>query len=178
MGVDGDGDTSLIQAGVSSSYTNSGALIQPWTEVIVGSQNTLVDLPAATFTASAGDSITVTIAEGDPVTNSWTIAMTDHTTGQTYQTTVTYDGSGATAEWVIESPTDLTTGHIDNIAPFFNTIDFTQMSASQPATGLQYMSFAPGFVNGGALNSLLDSSGFAVGDQEQVPAPLAIGTDG
>jgi len=50
----------------------------------------------------AGDSVTVSISEESP--DQWSIAFTNNTTGQTYQSTEQYSSSHSSAEWVEEAP--------------------------------------------------------------------------
>jgi hypothetical protein len=175
VGIDGADNNTLLQAGVDADDTNDGTgTYYAWTEE-VPQQTTSQHV--GNFAVSPGDSITVDIAETDHVTSTWMLAITDNTTGQTYSTSEVYTGAGETAEWIAEATTG-PSGHLDPMAIWNGAIDFTNLSASRPATELDYMTLSPGFVSGGAMNSLLDSSGFAVTDDEQVPAPLTISGQG
>ena len=49
-----------------------------------------------------GDLVSVSISEQS--TGNWQITMTDQTTGQRYQTTVQYNSSHSSAEWIEEAP--------------------------------------------------------------------------
>jgi hypothetical protein len=49
-----------------------------------------------------GDYITASIAQQSA--NQWTISLSDITTGQNYQTNVTYASSLSSAEWIVEMP--------------------------------------------------------------------------
>src|SRR5262249_11420624 len=74
---------------------------------------------------SAGDSVTASLLEES--SGVWQVVFTDNTTGKTYQTSLNYDSSKSSVEWIEESPS--TTGGalipLDN----FGTINFTAASA-------------------------------------------------
>ena len=165
VGIDGDGNDYLIQAGTDATTDGRGYFA--WTEIIAPGSN--VETTVSGFTVNPGDSITVTITETDPATDQWTISLSDNTSDEHYSTTVTYAGPGGTAEWIVETPNS--DGHVESAAPFGNTLSFTQLGASQPATGLQYMTFAPDFTYADVMNSFLTPNGFAVTDNGTIPNP-------
>jgi len=55
--------------------------------------------------------------------NEWTIDIDNLSTGQTYSTTVSYDSSESSAEWIEEDPSDSS----GNLIPFdnFGTVPFS-----------------------------------------------------
>jgi len=167
VGIDGttSDDDYLIQAGTDAATDGTG--YSAWTEIITPDSNT--EATVSGFPVVPGDSITVAIAETDPATNQWTISITDNTSDEHYSTTVTYAGPGDSAEWIVETPSG--DGHVESAAPFGNTLNFTSLGASQPATGVQYMTFAPDFTYAQAMNSLLTPNGFAVVNSESIPTP-------
>jgi hypothetical protein len=172
VGIDGADNGTLLQAGISADDTGSGTPDYSVFTEMVPEQETEQEVPD--FSVAPGDSITVTIAQTDPATQTWTLSIVDDTTGQTYSTSEGYAGAGETAEWIAEAPAG-TNGHTDPMAFWTGAIDFTDLSTSQPSTGLDYMTLSPSFVEGGAMNSLWNSGGFAITDDEQVPPPLAVG---
>ncbi len=54
---------------------------------------------------SAGDQMQASIQLQNGTANQWVINVTDTTTSRTFQTTVTYNSSQLTAEWIMERPT-------------------------------------------------------------------------
>lgn len=96
-------DSTLIQAGTEQdvNYDLLGGTTTnyfAWYELIPNSQ-TQVALPVA-----PGDQIHLDIHENRVGSENWTIAIDDLTSGKTYSTTVDYQSSYATAEWIEESP--------------------------------------------------------------------------
>jgi Peptidase A4 family len=112
VGIDGGtaiDDNNLIQAGVMETpYDAFGDCnapsyyyVQPWWEILPA---TATDIDS--FTAQAGDSISVSIWQDSPGSDYWTISVVDNTNGGSFQTTQYYTGPQATAEWITESMTD------------------------------------------------------------------------
>ena len=90
----------LIQAGTFDDVSPTGVVtVYAFYELLPAAATFIT-----TMTVSPGDHITATVSEA--VTNNWTIAVTDITTGQTYHTTVSYTSSYSSAEWIEEDPTD------------------------------------------------------------------------
>lgn len=87
MGIDGATNSSLIQAGVTEEYdaATKSVLTGAWWEI----------LPAAStpipLTVTPGDECMVTIYQVSGTT--WSITLTDTTTGQTYSTEKSYSDS-------------------------------------------------------------------------------------
>lgn len=100
VGIGGVSSRDLIQAGTQETSNGSGAVqYQAWVETLPqASQN-------VPFTVSPGDSVTVTITETDPSTQTWSIEFKNNTTGKTYQTSTQYSSSNSSAEWIQEAPT-------------------------------------------------------------------------
>lgn len=100
VGIDGADNSDLIQAGVGEQYSPSTdtVQIQAWWEILPNPET-----PINTISVVPGDSITVAITHGSGT--QWSITLTDNTTGRSFSTQPTYDGPGASAEWVVEAPT-------------------------------------------------------------------------
>ncbi len=157
VGIDGVGtDAPLIQAGVGQTYdpiTNL-ATTSAWWEILPA-PTTLIP----SMTVSPGDSVTVTI--GQLAGTLWAIGLTDNTTGQTYTTDQTYSGPQATAEWIVEAPTNATTQVQDTLAAFSPLVTFSDLRMTGPETTLE----ADTMVQSGmtvAVPSALTTSGFTV----------------
>lgn len=93
VGVDGDGNSDLIQVGTSQDTTDG---YFAWWEI----------LPAASVPIGyvyPGDQIAALIQEEDP--GVWGIAIDDVTQDSDFAVTVSYNGPDASAEWIEEAPT-------------------------------------------------------------------------
>ncbi len=98
VGIDGFKNSNLIQTGTESDYSNGAARYGVWWEILPA---------AATFITSMtihpGDHMSASIKKGSGST--WTISITDNTTGQSFSTQKSYSGPGTSAEWILEAPT-------------------------------------------------------------------------
>src|SRR5207244_13410104 len=59
-----------------------------------------------------GDTINVNIREVVKNTNAWVIVIQNWTTGASFQRTVPYTSTHATAEWIVETPLSFGTGGV------------------------------------------------------------------
>lgn len=157
VGIDGYGDTSLIQAGIAEAPdpSNSNAFyLYPWWEILPNGPTVIT-----TVTMSVGDSVTVTITQMSGTT--WQISLVDDTNGQSFSTEQTYSGPAQSAEWIVEAPYDTTTNEVDALASFSPAVDFTNDSATGPVAS----NFLSAMVQNGQLvgsPSAVDANGFAV----------------
>lgn len=86
------------------------------------------------MTVSPGDEVSVAITHLSAT--SWEIDLNDGTNGQHYSQDVSYDGPGASAEWVVEAPTDGGTNQQLALAPYTAAVDFTGLSATGSSTAM------------------------------------------
>lgn len=100
VGVDGNADNTLIQAGIDEEYNPKlgHVVITPWWEILPAPET-----PISSMTVSVGDSITAAVQQQSGSTT-WTITVTDNTTGQTFATAQYYVGAQTSAEWIVEAP--------------------------------------------------------------------------
>jgi hypothetical protein len=100
VGVDGNSDNTLIQAGIDEEYNPKlgHAVITPWWEILPAPET-----PIPSMAVAVGDSITVAIQQ-QPDPAMWQITVTDNTTSQTFATTQPYQGQQTSAEWIVEAP--------------------------------------------------------------------------
>ncbi len=121
VGIGGTSSRDLIQAGTQEMTDGQGRVsYSAWTEL----------LPAASenvpLTISPGDSVTVTISEQSA--GQWLIDIKNNTTGKDYSTTVRYNSSYSSAEWVVEAPSaGRSLLPLDN----FGSIQFTDATATK-----------------------------------------------
>ena len=96
VGIGGVDTTDLIQAGTEATVQGGRVSYAAWLETLPQAQQTLpLDI-------AAGDQMNVAITQQPD--GSWQMVMKNTTTGQTYQTKVTYASSRSSAEWIEESP--------------------------------------------------------------------------
>lgn len=98
VGIGGLSSQDLIQAGTQDVIQNGVPTYQAWYEMLPGSS---VRVP---LTVHSGDAVTVSLTEQSG--NEWQIFFSDTTTGQQYQTLVSYASSLSSAEWIEEMPSD------------------------------------------------------------------------
>jgi hypothetical protein len=100
------GDTTLIQTGTEQDVSKSGAKSYlAWYELIP-----LPEIQITTMTVHGGDTMHADVAEVVPGSNLWSITIKDVTTGQSFSIQTPYSSSHATAEWIEERPTLISTG--------------------------------------------------------------------
>ena len=120
LGIDGFNNNSLIQIGTEQNATSSGGGYYAWWEVLPSAESSITQVPI-----SAGDQINARIAKN--ATDSWTISLTDTTTGASFQTTQSYTGTGTSAEWIMEAPN---LGSQGSDLAHFSTFDVSSMEAN------------------------------------------------
>jgi hypothetical protein len=123
VGIGGVSSHDLIQAGTQDVAAGGGqAQFQTWIEMLPAASR---QVPLA---VEPGDSVTVSINEQGAGTGVWQISMKNNTSGQTYQTSVTYASSESSAEWIEEAPSGSS-----GVLPLdqFNSVSFSAASATQ-----------------------------------------------
>jgi hypothetical protein len=97
-------DNTLIQAGTEQDVSRSGhATYDAWWEIIPEPE-TMISLPV-----TAGDKVKVTVAE-TATPGDWSISIQNLTTGKSFSTTTPYSSSMDTAEWIEETPLEISSG--------------------------------------------------------------------
>jgi peptidase A4-like protein len=125
VGIGGVSSNDLIQSGTQNIVDPSGQVsTTAFYELLPDSSISITSV-----SVKPGDSVTVTISE--QASNQWLINFNDNTTNQNYQTTVTYDSSTSSAEWIEEAPSNgVSVLPLDN----FGTIQFSNGSTTQNGT--------------------------------------------
>ena len=113
------------------------------------------------LTVSAGDSVTVTIAQ--QTGTDWLISMKNNTTGGTYNVTVQYTSSSSSAEWVQEAPS-IGRGLVS--LDQFGAVKFTGASAVRDGKAMSLSAL------GAKAITMINGQGQALAQ------PSTIGTDG
>jgi hypothetical protein len=158
VGIGGVESHDLIQAGTQALINGSGApAYQAWYEIL---PNTTQQVP---LTVSAGDSMSVSIAETATGSGEWNVSIRDNTTGQSYSTSLAYNSSQSSAEWIEEMPSDGSSFvPIDN----FGTVSFSGATAVENGDSVSMTSA------GATELTMVNGAG------QTLASPSAIGADG
>lgn len=154
LGVDGVNNTSLIQAGTAQDTANGTTTYDDWYEILPANE-------ALVASVSPGDHIQASITEDSPGT--WTIAITDSTSGQGFSQAFAYSGPGTSAEWIEEAPA--VDGQQSALANFgtaqFSGMAFSSSNPSPVADSTVNMVGGSGNASSGAIagNSFTISDG-------------------
>jgi hypothetical protein len=123
VGIGGVDTTDLIQAGTQDATSGGNQVrFEAWIEMLPQRSQ---QVPLA---VAPGDSVSVALDEQGAGTGTWQITITNNSSGQTFQTTVTYTSSESSAEWIEEAPSGA-----GGILPLdnFNSVSITRASATQ-----------------------------------------------
>jgi Peptidase A4 family len=116
IGVDGVNNASLIQAGTAQDTANGTVSYNDWYEILPANETLITSV-------APGDHIQASISEDSPGT--WTIAITDVTSGQSLSQAFAYNGPSTSAEWIEEAPK---VSGIQSVLANFGTTQFTGMA--------------------------------------------------
>jgi hypothetical protein len=145
VGIDGFNNSNLIQTGTEADYYNGAAHYGAWWEILPAAETVIPSI-----TVHPGDHMTASIVKGSG--SSWTITITDATTGVSFSTVKTYTGPGTSAEWIEEAPS--VGGRVAPLAHY-----------SSPDT------FDPGTANGANPGLTAADSGVMIQKRVQVSTP-------
>lgn len=117
IGIGGVSSSDLIQVGTENTVSPSGTVSTgAFYEMLPAVAQNISGL-----TVNPGDSITASITESS--SNQWSITITDNTDKETFTTSVSYNSSNSSAEWIEEDPSYSTGG----LVPLddFHTVSFS-----------------------------------------------------
>ena len=117
IGIGGQSDKTLIQAGTEHDSVNGGEFYSAWYELLPDQAVRIADMRI-----SPGDVITTSISLVNSDTNKWAIQIYDVTNGQGFYQNFVYNSSRSSAEWIVERPT--VNNQISTLANF-GSITFT-----------------------------------------------------
>lgn len=126
IGIDGFNNSNLIQTGIEADYYSGAAHYGAWWEILPAAETVIPSI-----TVHPGDHMSASITKGSG--SSWTISISDTTTGTSFSTVQTYTGAGTSAEWIEEAPT--VGGHIATLANY-GTVTFDPGTANGVNPGL------------------------------------------
>ena len=174
VGIGGTNTRDLIQAGTEETTDGSGNVQwDGWIETLPKASQPVE------FAVHPGDSVTVSITQhGAP--NQWLIQMKNNTTTETYQTTVQYQSTLSSAEWIEEAPSG--GGRGGRVLPLdnFGTVRFSGGTAVQNSktvtiaqSGAQPITLSDPNGNPLVIPSVLsaDGQGFTVTRAGSTPTP-------
>jgi hypothetical protein len=144
IGIDGFNNSSLIQTGTEQDYYNRSSHYYAWWEILPAAETVIT-----TMTVKPGDHMSASIKQSQG--SSWTITLTDVTTGQSFTSSKTYTGPLTSAEWIEEAPT--VGGHVAPLAHYGSSV------------------FDPGTVNGGSPSFVPSEGGVMIQSNTQVSTP-------
>lgn len=98
IGIDGFNNSSLIQTGTESDYYQGSAHYDAWWEILPAAETVIPSLPVR-----PGDRMSASVSRNPDGT--WTIAISDISTGGSFSTIQSYSGAETSAEWIEEAPT-------------------------------------------------------------------------
>lgn len=150
VGIDGFNNSKLIQTGTESDYYNGAAHYDAWWEILPAAETVIPSIAV-----SPGDQMSATITKGSG--SSWTITISDTSTGKSFSTVQTYSGPLTSAEWIEEAPT--VGGRVAPLANYGQT------------------TFDPGTVNGSNPGLVAADGGVMVQKRVQVSTPSNPDTD-
>jgi hypothetical protein len=156
VGIGGATSRDLIQAGTQAVVGNGAVQYSAWIETLPQASQPV------SLAVAAGDTVSVSIVEGSSGT--WTITITNATTGGVYSGTVTYASSASSAEWIQEAPS---TGKGVVLLDRFGAIRFTNAS-----TVVNGQTLTPAAANATAVTMVNAKAGITL----STPSPL--GSDG
>jgi hypothetical protein len=155
VGIDGSGNTSLIQAGIDEPYDASMNTYQIKAWWTLSTYN-FIGQPIS-MSVSPGDSVTVVI--GQISGTDWGITVTDDSTGQSFTTDQTYAGPLASDEWIVEAPT--LNGAVETLGGYNPDVTFANLRMAGPEAALTDEIMVQNGVQV-STPSALTSSGFSV----------------
>jgi len=121
IGIGGQEDKTLIQAGTEQNVYNGKAYYGVWYEMLPA-----LSIRIDNFNVSPGDQISAKIMLVNDEANQWNIQIVDLTNGQSFNQDFQYNSTRSSAEWIAER--SLVNGQITNLADF-DSISFTDCTA-------------------------------------------------
>ena len=125
IGVGGQLDDTLIQEGTEQDASGGQETYYAWYELL---PNYAVKIN--TIAIDPDDIVVASLRLVDPSTNRWNLQLSDSTTGQYFGTTVYYNSTGSSGEWIVERPT--VSDKISTLANF-GSVTFTSCHLSTAA---------------------------------------------
>jgi hypothetical protein len=97
VGIDGFNNSNLIQTGTESDWVHGTPRYDAWWEILPAPETVIPTLPV-----KPGDKMSASVTRN--TNGTWTITISDTSTGSSFTTVQAYLGSGSSAEWIEEAP--------------------------------------------------------------------------
>jgi hypothetical protein len=117
VGIDGDGNSDLIQTGTES---DANGQYYAWWEILPAAET-----PIDSISVSPGDSMTASVQQESGST--WAINIKDNSNGQSFSTEQDYDGPGQSVEYIQEAVE--VNGSISTM-PNYSTFNFSGLTVN------------------------------------------------
>jgi hypothetical protein len=127
VGIGGQYGHSLIQVGTEQNWVNGEPAYSAWYETLPDQSITIDGMQV-----SAGDRIEASVTLVDSDINLWSVAITDLSTSQSFQTNLTYDPGRLSGEWIIERPD---VNGVTSTLANFGIVTFTDCQATVGGNG-------------------------------------------
>lgn len=157
IGIGGVSSNDLIQAGTQNVISPSGQITTTAFYELLPDAS----IPINSVAVKPGDSVTVSISQQS--SGQWLINLNDNTTNQNYQTTVSYNSSTSSAEWIEEAPSNG-----ESVLPLdnFGTLQFLNGEATQNGSQVSISG------SGAHEVTMLNNGG------QELASPSSLGSDG
>ena len=127
VGVGGQYGHTLIQVGTEQDWVSGGPVYSAWYETLPAQSITIDSMQV-----SPGDRIMACVTLVNSDSNLWSVAITDFTSSQGFQTNLTYDPGRLSGEWIVERPD--VNGVTSTLADF-GSVTFTDCQATVGGNG-------------------------------------------
>ena len=118
VGIDGASNNSLIQTGTAQETSGGSTQYYAWYEILPANAIPL-------WLVAPGDHMVASVQQNSAASTTWTISISDVTSGDTSTQQVQYTGPGGSAEWIEEAPT---VNNQQSTLANFGTAQFTNIS--------------------------------------------------
>lgn len=122
VGVDGVGNTDLIQTGTEQ---DAGGTYFAWWEILPAPATVITQANGQPEPVRPGDRITASVQASTTTPGDWTITLQDLTQNWSFTQLEPYSGPGASAEWIEEAPT---VNGVQSTPADFGTVHFAGTS--------------------------------------------------
>lgn len=158
IGIGGVVSNDLIQVGTMNTVSHGHETSSAFYELLPRSATTISSL-----TIAPGDSMSASIAQ--TASGQWKITITDTTTGASFATTVAYNSSLSSAEWIEEDPSS----SFGSLLPLdtFSSVNFTGAS-----TTVSHNSFTAAATDAQPITLVAKST------RQPIATPSALSADG
>ncbi len=133
VGIGGQFEAALIQVGTEQDFTGGAPSYSAWYEMLPNDAVTIDSMQV-----SPGDRMEASINLVDPAGNVWSVAIVDLSSGQSFQSNLTYNSGQSSAEWIVERP-DI--NNAISVLADFGSVAFSNCYANLGGNGSRIVDF-------------------------------------